>query len=67
MDDLRHVNDGQKGDVVRSYFKSYSGMNGYDVLDSLESDIKNVAGNTVKLLMAERLRRADTNVYVRLR
>ena len=45
----------KKGDIVRSYFKSYSGMNGYDVLDSLEADIKNVAGNTVKLLMAEKI------------
>lgn len=30
-------------------------MNGYDVLDSLEADIKNVAGNTVNLLMAEKI------------
>lgn len=43
----------KSGEVIKSYFKSYSNRDGANVLDNLEKDIKTVADCAVELLDAQ--------------
>ena len=46
----------KKGDVIKSYFKTYSNLDGAKVLEKLGDDIENTAKNVVELLEAGQIK-----------
>lgn len=45
----------KKDEVIKNYFKSYSNLDGAEVLNKVEADIENISKCTVELLKAEKI------------